>query len=96
MPVTIKRKAEQADGPDEAEAFTRFVYRPNWFTLAQTDGQPLAEQPIPAWEKDQAPAALGIQEIPFDDLDGNCLGFARDHSIAINPINPLPHKTRFH
>ena len=28
--------------------------------------------------------------------DGNCLGFARERSIAINPVNPLPHKTRFH
>ena len=37
-----------------------------------------------------------MQEIPFDHLDGNCLGFARDRSIAINPVNPLPHKTRFH
>src|SRR5512134_2433675 len=32
MPVTIKRKAEQAEGTDDAEVFTRFVYRPNWFT----------------------------------------------------------------
>ena len=37
-----------------------------------------------------------MQEVPFDHSDGNCLGFARDHSISLNPINPLPHKTRFH
>jgi antirestriction protein ArdC len=96
MPVTVKRKAEQADGPDEAEVFTRFVYRPNWFTLAQTEGQPLAEQPIPAWDRGRALAGLHMSEIPFDHLDGNCLGFARDHSIAISPVNPFPHKTRFH
>jgi hypothetical protein len=29
-------------------------------------------------------------------LDGNCLGYARARSIAINPVNPMPHKTRFH
>jgi antirestriction protein ArdC len=96
MPVTVKRKVEQAEGTDDADVFTRFIYRPNWFTLAQTDGQPLAEQPIPAWDKDQALAALDIREIPFDHLDGNCLGFARDRSIAINPVNPMPHKTTFH
>jgi antirestriction protein ArdC len=95
MPVTVKRKAEQAE-TDEAEVFTRFVYRPNWFTLAQTDGQPLAEQPMPAWNKDQALTALDIREMPFDHLDGNCLGFARERSIAINPVNPMPHKTTFH
>ena len=37
-----------------------------------------------------------VQEIPFDHTDGNCLGFARERSIAISPVNPLPHKTRFH
>src|SRR5688572_2046193 len=65
MPVTIKRPTEQ-DATDDAEVFTRFVYRPNWFTLAQTDGQPLAEHSIPAWEKDRALAALQISEIAFD------------------------------
>jgi hypothetical protein len=96
MPVTIKRKAEQTDGSEEADVFTRFVYRPNWFTLTQTEGQPLAEQSIPAWDRNEALAALSIEEIPFDGLDGNCLGYARDRSIAINPVNPLPLKTTFH
>jgi len=64
--------------------------------LAQTDGQPLQEPEIPAWDKNTALAALDVCEISFDVLDGNCLGFARGRSIAINPVNPLPHKTRFH
>jgi hypothetical protein len=51
---------------------------------------------MPAWDKDRALSALQISEIPFDHLDGNCLGFARERSIAINPVNPMPHKTRFH
>src|SRR6185295_1683553 len=34
--------------------------------------------------------------IPFDSTDGNCQGFARKRSIAINPVAQLPHKTRFH
>ena len=34
--------------------------------------------------------------MPFDATDGNVLGFARGRSIAVSPINPLPHKTRFH
>jgi antirestriction protein ArdC len=96
MPVTVKRKVEQVEGTEDVGVFTRFIFRPNWFTLAQTDGQPLAEQPIPAWDRNQALAALDVTEIPFDHLDGNCLGFARDRSIAINPVNPLPHKTTFH
>jgi hypothetical protein len=41
-------------------------------------------------------AALNVEEIAFDLLDGNCLGYARERSIAINPVNPMLHKTRFH
>src|ERR1017187_4462037 len=40
MPITAKRKAEDQPGSDDRkpETFTRFVFRPNWFVLAQTDG----------------------------------------------------------
>lgn len=81
---------------DDAETFTRFVYKPHWFVLAQTDGEPLPPQPAPSWDAARALAALNVEELPFDILDGNCLGFARARSIAINPVNPMPHKTRFH
>jgi hypothetical protein len=95
-PVTVKRTTTADDGTDETIAATFFVYRPQWFVLAQTEGQPVAESVTPTWDKDLALAALDIQEVPFDLLDGNCLGFARQQSIAVNPVNPLPHKTRFH
>ena len=99
MPITIKRKgsADAPDtDPDEPEAFTTFVYKPRWFVLSQTEGDPLPEPEIPAWDRDRALETLSVQEVPFEHIDGNCLGFARARSIAINPINPLPHKTRFH
>ena len=80
----------------EPSVFTRFVYRPHWFVLAQTDGAEIPPTPIPTWDAGRALAALDVTEVPFDALDGNCLGFARERSIAINPVNPMPHKTRFH
>ncbi len=56
MPVTAKRKGAKTvdtdDGPREVEddtTFTRFIYRRNWFVLSQTEGQDLAEQPVPSW-----------------------------------------------
>jgi hypothetical protein len=76
--------------------FTRFVYRPNWFVLAQTDGQELPPTLPPSWNRVQALAKLEIDEVPFDLTDGNCLGFARKRQIAISPVNPMPHKTLFH
>jgi antirestriction protein ArdC len=94
MPVTVKRSGD-AD-PDTPETFTRFVFKPRWFVLAQTEGAVLPSQPTETWETGRALTQLKIEEVPFDALDGNCLGFARARSIAVNPVNPMPHKTRFH
>ncbi len=97
QPITVKRKGETVDtDPDEPEIFTRFVYKPRWFVLSQTEGDALPEPEIPAWDAPRALEALHVQEVPFEHIDGNCLGFARQRSIAVNPINPMPHKTRFH
>jgi antirestriction protein ArdC len=102
MPVTCKRKSteqqasEQADADGKAETFTRFVYRPNWFVLAQTDGQDVEPASIPEWDRARALETLGILEEPFSMTDGNCQGYARQRSIAVSPVAELPHKTRFH
>lgn len=95
-PVTLKRAATADDGTEEPTLFTRFIYRPCWFVLAQTEGNSVVEPPMRTWNKDRALTALDINEIPFDAMNGNVLGFARERNIAINPVNPLPWKTRFH
>ena len=74
----------------------RFIYRSRWFVLAQTEGEAVPEPSVPTWDATRALAALGVEEIPFDHTDGNTMGYARERAIAINPLNPLPHKTRFH
>lgn len=100
MPVTCKRTGNTApDATGEAdtpETFTRFVYRNNWFVLAQTDGEPIAPLSLPEWDATRALAALGITEVPFTHTDGNCQGYAREQSIAVSPLAAFPHKTRFH
>lgn len=93
MPITLKRSTD--DETDDA-VFTRFVYKSRWFVLSQTEGEPLPEPSVPEWNTQQALTTLGVVEIPFDATDGNVMGYARDRSIAVNPLNPLPHKTRFH
>jgi hypothetical protein len=60
--------------------------------LAQTDGAEIPPAPIPTWERLRALAVLNVTEIPFDETNGNVLGFARGRSIAINPVNPRPYK----
>jgi hypothetical protein len=96
MPVTCKRTVTADDGTEQPEAFTRFVIKPHWFVLAQTDGKAVEPPSIPGWDRARALAALGVGEVPFDSPDGNTLGFARGRSIAINPVNPMPDKTTFH
>ena len=96
QPVTIKRTDQTDDGTDETEVFTRFNYKPRWFVLAQTEGQDIEPAPMPSWKRTRALAALEIEEVAFDVTDGNVMGFARARSIAVNPVNPMPHKTRFH
>jgi antirestriction protein ArdC len=98
QPVTIRRTSEahSANDAPEAEILVRFMYRPRWFVLAQTDGQELPPAEIPSWDKARALAALHVQEVPFECPDGNVMGYARKRDVAISPLNPLSYKTLFH
>jgi antirestriction protein ArdC len=95
-PVSVKKTRTAEDGSEETTAATWFVYKNYWFVLAQTDGNDLEAAAIPEWNGVQALAKLEIAEVPFESTNGNVMGFARARSIAISPLNPLPHKTRFH
>lgn len=104
QPVTCKRKANadppadsaQPDADQHTETFTRFIYRPAWFVLAQTEGQEVEPAPMPAWDRRRALDALGIVEEPFTATDGNCQGYAHARAIAVSPLAEWPDKTRFH
>ena len=97
QPVTVKKTTQTDDhGGDETDVYTRFVYRPHWFVLSQTDGAEVPPMSMPTWDAARALTALKVTEVRFDATDGNVLGFARARTIAISPINPMPHKTRFH
>jgi hypothetical protein len=99
MPITVKRRqneAEQAD-PDAPEAtFTKFVYKPHWFVLSQTEGEPYTGPTPATWDKTRALEQLQITEEPFTSLDGNSQGYARQRTIAVSPVAAQPFKTLFH
>jgi antirestriction protein ArdC len=95
-PVTVKRTTPGDDDTEQTSAATWFVYRPFWFVLAQTDGKALPTTEPPSWNAARALTALDVQEVAFASLNGNTLGYAQGRTIAVNPVNPLPHKTRFH
>jgi N-terminal domain of anti-restriction factor ArdC len=94
MPLTKKIKDKASD--EDQTVITNFVWKPNWFVLSQTNGEPVLMPEIPAWEKTKALASLNITEAEFTHLDGNVQGYARKREIAISPLAQLPHKTLFH
>lgn len=94
QPVTIRRK--EAPAGDEAEYLIRFTFRNRWFVLAQTDGAELPPTDPPGWDKTRALTSLDVVEVPFEAINGNIMGYARDRQVSISPINPLPFKTLFH
>jgi antirestriction factor ArdC-like protein len=98
MPITFKKQPDQqsAEPEGEREVITGFMWKPNWFVIAQTVGEPIPMPAIPAWDKSRALAALNITETPFASTNGNAMGYARKREISISPLCPLPHKTLFH
>ena len=110
MPVTVKRRirasadvpasadeSEPADGSSGASlAFTRFIYRPHWFVLSQTEGAEYVPEPLPEWNETLALERLRIERTRFTDLDGNAQGYARKRSVAVSPISFAPERTFFH
>jgi antirestriction protein ArdC len=83
---------------EEVGVRTIFVFRKNWFVLSQTEGAPYEPEPIPAWDKAAALAALDIREEAFAIVDGNTQGYAVSGTatVAISPIAAMPAKTLFH
>ena len=94
MPLTRKQKDKESN--DEQTIITTFVWKPLWFVLSQTNGEPVAMPAIPEWNKERALAALKIEEIPFTTTDGNVQGYAQKREVAISPVAAVPHKTLFH
>ena len=98
MPVTITRKPDSKAEPtkDPPATFTKFLYRPHWFVLSQTEGQEFVPPELPEWQELRALESLRIERTAFDRVDGNVQGFARERKVAVSPIAVLPHKTLFH
>lgn len=95
MPVLVNKKDSEGNKTDDKMQL--FVTRNNWFSLDDTEGQDFKpEVKIAAWNKEKAMAALDIKEAPFQSINGNAQGYAKEREIAINPLAILPHKTTFH
>ncbi len=95
QPLTCKRRGDDAD--DEGDVYTRFVWKPRWFVLAQTDGADYTRPAPPCWDAARCLATLGVREEPFTQLDGNCQGYSKPGRIlALNPVAAHPERTLLH
>ena len=97
QPRTYPKVVEQ-DGEEREETRVSFCYRPAWFVLSQTDGEPMPMPQLPTWDRSQVLETLGLTEIPFTSLDGNTQGYAYPNrrEIAVSPLAALPMKTTLH
>jgi len=96
MPVTYQKVVTDSDGNETKEPRQSFIYRKNWFVMGQTAGNPVEPDPIPDWDKARAFHVLGVTTVPFDLTNGNVQGFARGHTLSVNPVAAMPTKTCFH
>jgi hypothetical protein len=100
MPLTKKATTINDDGQDanrkETITFTRFIYKPKWFVLSQTDGVEYKVEPVPGFAFDRALQSLNIERVKFDQIDGNCHGNAKGRTVAVSSIVPHPERTLLH
>lgn len=104
MPVVKTEEVEKQDGTTEEVTKRFFVMKNHWFALDQTEPiEPDTEvvgvvADAPEWDKATALKSLGVEEVPFDELNGNIQGFARptEKQVAVSPIADMPWKTLFH
>lgn len=104
MPVIKKEIIKKDDGAEEETTKLFFIMKNNWFALAQTE--PINPQdpgtvPVPEtpeWDRALALKNLGITEVPFKMVNGNCQGYAKPDAgeIAVSPLAAMPWKTTFH
>ena len=101
MPVQ-KRRVEEKVNEETGEVekvvrtWTAFVLRPNWFLLCQTDGDDYTPPALPEWDATRALAGLDITLEDFAMMNGNVLGYAHGHAVAVSPLGDHQTNTLVH
>lgn len=95
QPVTWTYDKEE-DGEVKQYTAMRFVYKPRWFVLSQTEGKEYTPEPLAEWEIGNALWNLEVEPIEYAMTDGNCMGYATERKFAINPLGKHQNATTFH
>ena len=93
-------KKEYNEKGEKIDIFAGFTFVKAMFTLEETEGEEYKNEEVkfPTLNKDNLLNALGIEQIPFEDVNGNKQGYAYTglKQIAINPLATYPQKTLLH
>jgi len=95
--VSTAKQMDEEIGLEVTKVVVRFVLKPRWFMLAQTDGPDYSEPPaIGDWDWRRAYEALGIEKTDYR-LIVPAMGAANTHKqIAVAPYDPHPTSTIVH
>jgi antirestriction protein ArdC len=100
LPIKYNKKSDNDNNQkhEEATTFTKFIKKPNWFSLSQTEGKAFKNPELPNFNILESLKNLGIKKEEFRIINGNCQGYAipNENIIAINPLAFAPYKTIFH
>ena len=100
MPVT-KKYAETDEDGNETETFrTFFNFKPNWYSLTQTEGRPIRKPSVDVtgFDVEKVTKKFGIEKIGYDSINGNCQGYCypKEKTYAVSEIAENPFKTTIH
>jgi len=97
MPRSWKYTAKNKEtGEDEELVGMKFVYKPFWFVLSQTEGKDFEAPALPGWDLGDAITNLEIEPVAFTMADGNCMGYATGRTFAVNPLGKHQNATTMH
>lgn len=74
----------------------RFVLKRSTFPYSLTVGPEVQWPELPEWDWQRAIAALDIEQVPFEMIDGNTQGYSFGRKFAVSPVAVYPMKTVFH
>lgn len=88
LPLMHKKKVKDDEGNEkEINILTGYLWKNCVFALSQIDGIDKVEIPtVKGWDYKKAAETLKIPLIPYEDIDGNCQGYATEKGVAVNPL----------
>ncbi|OMC37692.1 hypothetical protein A5742_08645 [Mycolicibacterium fortuitum] len=89
------RKRDDETG-EEKVVVCRFRLKRSTFPYSNTVGEDVVWPELPEWDWRRALAALDIEQVPFEMINGNTQGYSYERKVAISPASVFPLKTGFH